>query len=309
METTTSITPKPNNRYSPKQSIRRRLWYVSDRRIRSAQAAKEARQIAECISSSLDNDGGLDETQLFLAMHTCAYRACGRPNKEKIPEDERQEWRGRWRCIREYITSQNLGLAYSSMGRFQFKTVDSDDALSEALFALTRAVDRFNPFKGYRFSTYACNAIMHSLVRRLKQTRRYRQMFPIQHDVFMERPERLPDTRTELLIERLHHALDNNLGGLTDLESLILTKRFPVNQESHTTFTVIGRSVGLSKERVRQIQNIALAKLHRLLDRDPVLQEHGKDERATPIEEVCIDVARDTYGGIRNGHAKRRRNT
>jgi RNA polymerase primary sigma factor len=272
MDATTDMTAGLGKRHSSKRS-KQRLWYVSDRRIRTATAAKQARRIAQRINNGSDSDGEWDESQLFLAMHTCAYRACGHPKLEKIPPEERPEWHERWRCIREYIVSHNLGLAYSTMNRFQFKNVDSDDVLSEALFGLTRAVDRFNPFKGYRFSTYACNVIVRSLVRRLRQSKRYHQMFPVQHDVSMERPTGMPDSQTELMVERLHRAMSDDLGTLTNLESLILAKRFPADQQQpRTTFAAIGRSVGLSKERVRQIQNIALAKLRRQLDEDPVLQ-------------------------------------
>ena len=271
MEATTDMTAKLSDQH-PSRRSKPRLWYVSDRRIRTASAAERACTIVQCINSAQDAEGQWDEAEFFLAMHTCAYRACGRPTRETIPPEERPIWRDRWRCIREYIVSHNLGLAYSTMNRFQYKNADGDDVLSEALFGLTRAVDRFNPFKGYRFSTYACNVILRSLVRRLRQTKRYHQMFPVQHDVSMERPTRMPDARGELLVERLRRAMGDQRSSLTNLESLILAKRFPTDRQPRTTFAAIGQSVGLSKERVRQIQNVALAKLRRLLDEDPVLQ-------------------------------------
>ena len=73
-------------------------------------------------------------------------------------------------------------------------------------------------------------------------------------------------------MERLHRVLDRNLGELTDLESRILSKRFPADRAPRLTFQQIGDTVGLSKERVRQIQNIALSKLREVLAEDPVLQ-------------------------------------
>ena len=62
-------------------------------------------------------------------------------------------------------------------------------------------------------------------------------------------------------------------GGLGDLhvEHLRLAQRFPEDPGSRLTFLEIGQMVGLSKERVRQIQNIALQKLRRVLGEDPVL--------------------------------------
>jgi RNA polymerase sigma factor (sigma-70 family) len=253
-------------------SHQRRPWYVSDRRIRTEKAAREARGIAQRIRAGEDLGDDDDETRLFLAMQACAFRAFRRQSADVTKREDRCPWIKRWQCIREHIVAKNLGLAYSTMNRFRFRDVDNDDVLSEALFGLTRAVDRFNPFKGYRFSTYACNVITRSLVRRLRQAKRYHQFFPVQHDVSFERPEGMPDTNTELLIERLNRAIGKNLGGLTHLETLVIEKRFPHDRRPRTTFADIGRSIGLSKERVRQIQNAALAKLRRFLNEDPVLE-------------------------------------
>jgi len=174
--------------------------------------------------------------------------------------------------IRSYIVERNLGLVYSMIGRFGSRQLDEDDLLSEALYALTRAVDRFNPWRGYKFSTYACNVIARALMRRGKQETHYRRMFPVQHDMTFEKPTQMPDHATELYRERLRRILDHNLGDLTDLESTILEHRFPDKQRGRMTFQQIGRIVGLSKERVRQIQNIALDKLREAIEADPVLQ-------------------------------------
>ena len=47
--------------------------------------------------------------------------------------------------------------------RFNFVGGDSDDLLSDAMFALARAVERFSPWMGHRFSTYAGTAIARAL--------------------------------------------------------------------------------------------------------------------------------------------------
>ena len=70
----------------------------------------------------------------------------------------------------------------------------------------------------------------------------------------------------------MQHALDANLGELTDMESRILAKRFPASDRRRSTLQEIGDAVGLSKERVRQLQNSALNKLREVLECDPVLQ-------------------------------------
>lgn len=247
------------------------LWYVPDAKLRTKLAAEEAIGVARWVLT--DQEGTApDEQALFIALHTCAYHAARREGKRRILRRERHEWAQRWQRVREHIVEKNMGLVYSMIARFGSRNVDEDDMLSDALFALARAVDRFNPWRGYRFSTYACNVIARALMRRGKQESHYRKRFPVQHDVSFERPARSPDDQTELYVERLHLALQQNLGDLTELESRILAQRFPAQREDRLTFQEIGDEIGLSKERVRQIQNIALGKLREALSEDPALR-------------------------------------
>ena len=81
------------------------------------------------------------------------------------------------------------------------------------------------------------------------------------------------DSRKELCLGRLRRALDCNLGELTEVEATVLAHRFFTEERrSERTFQEIGVLIGLSKERVRQIQNIALEKLREVLEFDPVLK-------------------------------------
>ena len=75
-----------------------------------------------------------------------------------------------------------------------------------------------------------------------------------------------------LYVERLRRALQANTGELTDMESTILARRFPQNDQPRSTLQQIGLAVGLSKERVRQLQNSALQKLREVLAADGLLQ-------------------------------------
>jgi RNA polymerase sigma factor (sigma-70 family) len=214
-----------------------------------------------------------DEQTLFIALRSCA-RLAGRESSRRATAASRSRiWDERWQALRSYLVEKNMGLAYSVVHRVGSRKVNEDDLLSDALLGLTRAVDQFNPWKGYRFSTYACTVIARDLMRRCKRETNYRRLFPVQHDVMMERPNRRPDLGTELYVERLQRVMNGNRGNLTDLETRILAQRFPEDPESRLTFLEIGHMVGLSKERVRQIQNIALLKLRQALVEDPVLAE------------------------------------
>jgi len=256
--------PRP----ADKATAARALWFAPDPRVKTRQAAQQAIELARSISSSGGPATPPDEESLFAAMHTCAYKATRRG---RTPA-EQAEWIRRWECIREYIVQRNLGLVYSMIGRFSNRRSDEDDLLSDAMLALTRATDRFNPWRGYRFSTYACNVIARALMRRGKRESNYRRLFPVQHDASFERVANTADTGSELYVERLRHILQENVCDLTEMETRILAQRFPDAEDPKLTFQEIGNAVGLSKERVRQIQNVALEKLREVLVGDPVLQ-------------------------------------
>jgi RNA polymerase sigma factor (sigma-70 family) len=250
------------------QSAARSLWFVADPRLRTRQAAQKAIRVGQWIATGQGLDEQPDEEMLFVAMHTCAYKATRRGRTAP----EQAEWHKRWECIREHIVQRNLGLVYSMIGRFSTRRSDEDDLLSDAMLALTRAADRFNPWRGYRFSTYACNVIARALMRRGKRESNYRRLFPVQHDASFERASNMADASSELYVERLRHILEQNVCELTEMETQILAQRFPASAGPKLTFQEIGNAVGLSKERVRQIQNVALDKLREVLTGDPVLQ-------------------------------------
>lgn len=248
------------------------LRYVPDRRIRTVSASRAALSVVQWIRSGVGLDTEPDEKMLFVALQTCAYRTSRRNGRTRIPEQERAAWADRWQIIRTYLVEKNFGLAYSLVNRFRARHTHEDDLLSDALYTLMQAVERFNPWKGFRFSTYAWNAIARKLMHCERRESRYRQLFPVHREPTLDRTECAPDAETELRIERMNRVLEQNLGELTDLESRIIVLRFLMPQKVRPGLREIGGIVGLSQERVRQIQNIALSKLRDALDQDPLLK-------------------------------------
>ncbi len=93
----------------------------------------------------------------------------------------------------------------------------------------------------------------------------------IEYEPWFEDPVRV-DAWTELYADRLNRALDQNLGELTERESDILGRRYPLDGELGLTLGEIGARIGLSRERVRQIEKTALNKIRVVLEADPALQ-------------------------------------
>ncbi len=234
--------------------------------------ARRAAELADALLRHHALPPDLTERDLFIALHACAFRAAGVCRKGRMLPSTRQSWMARYEAIRAHIIEHNLGLVYSTLARFCREPLDREDLASEAMLSLIRSVDRFNPFKGYRFSTYACSVIYRALMRRKKRNALHRNLFPVQHDSDCERPLREEDPGADLYLECLQRILERNEGHLTRLETSVLDMRFPRSQDRSRTFREIGRAIGLSKERVRQIQRNALIKLRGAIEADPILR-------------------------------------
>lgn len=248
-----------------------KLRFVSHRRATTAAAAKKASRIARWICTGNGIEDEPDETALFESLHTCGYRATKSNRGRSIDKAERRAWARRWKVIRDHVVEQNLGLAYSMLARFRGEDLDWDDLRSEALLALVRAVEGFSPWRGFRFSTYACSAVNRSLVHSAKRSRKHRVKLPAEQEISMELASE-SDNWSDLYTDRLERILDENRGDLTDREAMVIGWRFPRNGAPRRTLGEVGEAIGLSKERVRQIQQRALEKLRGVLETDPALQ-------------------------------------
>ncbi len=70
----------------------------------------------------------------------------------------------------------------------------------------------------------------------------------------------------EVLIKHEDRArLTRALGQLTARERLVITRRFGLDGDDEENLAEIGRTIGLGRERVRQVQEIALTKLRKAL--------------------------------------------
>lgn len=249
-----------------------RIWYPRDRRLMTVSAARRARDVAESLRADPACAEKFDEHTLFVALHACGYRAARRTRTVVVKPSERAAWMRLWAEIRTALVKRNLGLVFLGVRRVSAPGLDRDDFFGEGMLALVRAVDRFDPWRGVRFSTYAYNSIIRALARIRGRADQYRRLFPVPFEATVEKPEH-PDWSSALYVDRLRHVLQHNLGELTDREAKVLQLRFPIDEdEPRLTLEQIGADCGLSKERIRQIQNRALRKLRGVLAVDPLLQ-------------------------------------
>jgi RNA polymerase primary sigma factor/RNA polymerase sigma factor len=167
---------------------------------------------------------------------------------------------------RSEIVAYNMGLVLAMAKRSRYDGVEFTDLISEGSMALLRATEKFDCQRGLKFSTYACQAIFKGFSRVAMESYRHRNMFPAQLDPALEKDDSLDQLRErnhEEMVEEVRTIFDANLADLNETEHSVLDLRFRLSDADSPTLTLkeVGARLGLTKERIRQIQNKALAKL------------------------------------------------
>lgn len=185
-------------------------------------------------------------------------------------------WHRRFEHFREYLVRTNLALVLAMAKRTRLGDVDFAEIVSEGNMALLRAVDKFNVDRGFKFSTYACRAILKAFSRTAQKASRYRSRFPVEFEPDLERSnwtDRKRDIVEEDCIDELKQIVDRNLADLSDTEQTVIRRRFNWQEQEDQPLTLeeVGKIIGVTKERVRQIQNKALLKIRQVME-DGVLR-------------------------------------
>jgi RNA polymerase sigma factor (sigma-70 family) len=183
-------------------------------------------------------------------------------------------WQKRALQARAEIVQANIPLVLAMAKRTRLAGVDFSELVSEGNMALLRSVDKFDTNRGFKFSTYACRAILKSFSRVAMRASRYRTRFPVEFDPALEKSDYLERQRAQAedaCVDELRDIIANNEADLNDVEQKVIRARFaldtPISKRPiPMTLEQVGRIIGVTKERVRQIQNRALDKLRGVLE-------------------------------------------
>ncbi len=178
---------------------------------------------------------------------------------------------------RDVLVTANLRLVVSIAKNFVDQTWSFDDLVAEGNVVLMKAVEKFNFALGNRFSTYATYAIQRQYFRLSHRGRQYRSRFVIDDDPSRGQidPGNGDGGCSEAQVGTLATIFSEFLGELEPRERKIVVARFGFDGKAPRTFRDLGDSMGVCKERIRQIQTRALEKLRSMADEAGLEQTVG----------------------------------
>jgi RNA polymerase primary sigma factor len=214
-----------------------------------------------------DQEAHLFRQMNFLKFQAQKLRQTIDPTRAKTSDLDRiEELQEDALAVKNQIIRSNLRLVVSIAKRHVGPSNNFFELVSDGNMSLIRAVEKFDFSRGNKFSTYASWAIMKNFARTIPEENYRRDRFVTGHEEMFEAAadNRTDEHEYEGALKRMQEAIKGMLDRLDDRERLIITSRFGLGGAAERTLEQLGRELGITKERVRQIESRGVDKLRKI---------------------------------------------
>jgi RNA polymerase primary sigma factor/RNA polymerase sigma factor len=170
------------------------------------------------------------------------------------------------------IVRANLRLVVSIAKRHVGPTRNFFELVSDGNMSLMRAVEKFDYARGNKFSTYASWAVMKNFARTIPDEHRYQDRFRTsQAEMFTATQDARSDQfELEAAQSQREAKVAKILACLDEREQQIIVRRFGLQHGEELTLKQVGVEMGVTKERIRQIEARALGKLRKAAEEERI---------------------------------------
>jgi len=210
------------------------------------------------------------EAHLFRKFNYLKYKATKRRSELDLARaksslmDEIESLYDQAVALKNQIVRANLRLVVSIAKRHVGQGDNFFELVSDGNMSLIRAVEKFDFARGNKFSTYASWAIMKNFARTIPDEHRHRDRFRTSHSEMFYSPEehRSDQYEQEIAQSQRESQIGKILERLDEREQKIIISRFGLDHgHEPQTLKEVGAEMGVTKERIRQIEARALTKL------------------------------------------------
>jgi RNA polymerase sigma factor (sigma-70 family) len=169
--------------------------------------------------------------------------------------------------VKNFLIRSNLRLVVSIAKKHVKPGANFFEMVSDGNMSLIRAIEKFKYTLGNKFSTYATWAIMKNFARSIPAEHIQLDRFRTGHDEMFSgsRDDRANQFHQELVNQTQHSLIMSILDRLDNREKDIILHRFGLEQGTEPeTLEQVGNRLGVTKERIRQLESRALRKLRKI---------------------------------------------
>lgn len=194
-------------------------------------------------------------------------------------------WHAISQVSRRHLSDANLALVVSMSARSNMQpTFSHEEILSEGNAAMMRAIDAFDVNRGFKFSTYACNAITKAFSHARMEYARQQQKAQIIPEP-VPRPGKAEREEADAAAE-VARIIDCNLAGLSGIELQVIRARYGFgSRDGWQSLEDVRRTTGLSKRTLNDVYTTAMKKITLQLKG----YYFGERDAAKEIDEIIAD--------------------
>jgi len=148
--------------------------------------------------------------------------------------------------------AEHEGLVHWVVRRQWLGDLPYAEALHVGRIGLWRALQRYDPTRGTAFSTYAVPAIARAVWRAIAQAQ------PDPQEILTYPPQEAPDLQAGVEQALVHQALQRLVDRLPRPLDYVIVARYGLDGRSPQTFTTIGQTLGVTRQRAHQLHTEAL---------------------------------------------------